>query len=264
MTTNEGVASVARIPTPIRLEIVRTIRAPRFVFFAVGLPIAVYFAYSVTGIGSPTGAAPDGLSWRVWLMVSMAAFGAMSATTLAAAGPPSVHAPARSTGAGTSAGARAPARAAARVRLAAAMVLAVPPLVLVAVAGAVVGVRLPPGEWVALTVVLWLGAVPFVVLGLLLGPLLDADADAANVVLPGILVVLAILGGLFEPVETFPGTLAAVARVVPSSHLADLGWTAIAGRTVDPVDVLVLAGYTMVIGSLVLWRTWSEDRRVGV
>jgi hypothetical protein len=52
--------------------------------------------------------------------------------------------------------------------------------------------------------------------------------------------------------------------VVPSYHLADLGWTAIAGRTVDPVDVLVLAGYALLIGALVLWRTWSEDRRVGV
>ncbi|MEA2578130.1 MAG: type transport system permease protein [Chloroflexota bacterium] len=262
MGPDQPVASVVRIATPLRLEISRTIRAPRFLFFAVGLPLAVYIAYSLTGIGSSTGAAPDGLSWRVWLMVSMAAFGAMSATTLIAAGPSSIHAHGQRTGARGNARAGAAASASAKARLVTAMVLALPPLVLLGVAGAVAGVRLPPAEWVALIVLLWLGAVPFAVLGLLLGPVLDADA--ADVVLPGILVVLAVLGGLFQPVETFPSTLAAIARVVPSYHLADLGWTAIAGRTVDPVDVLVLAGYALLIGALVLWRTWSEDRQVGV
>jgi ABC-2 type transport system permease protein len=261
MAPTQRVASVGRILTPIRLEIVRTIRAPRFLSLALGLPLGVYIAYALTGIGRPTDVAPDGLSWPSWLMVSMAAFGAMCATTVIAAGPcPSADSQRR--GAHTGSGAGAPARESAGPRLAVAMVLAAAPIILLGLAGALDGVRLPPGEWVALAVVLWLGAMPFFALGRFLGPLLDADT--VNVVLPGTLLVLAILGGLFQPAETFPSTLAAIARVVPSYHLADLGWTAIAGRTVDPVDVLVLAGYTLVIGALVLWRTWSEDRRVDV
>jgi ABC-2 type transport system permease protein len=108
----------------------------------------------------------------------------------------------------------------------------------------------------------WLGAVPFVAVGLLIGPLLDADTG--NVVLLGVIVLLAILGGLFQPIETFPTVLTAVARVVPSYHLADLGWTAIAGRSVDPIDVVVLTGYLLGIGAIIVWRNKSEDRRVGV
>jgi ABC-2 type transport system permease protein len=265
MAPNQRVASVGRILTPIRLEIVRTIRAPRFLSLVLGLPVGVYIAYALTGIGRPTDVAPDGLSWPSWLMVSMAAFGAMCATTVIAAGPcpsPDGHRPGACSGASTGSGAGAPAGESAGVRLAVAMVLAPAPIIVLGLAGALDGVRLPPGEWVALAVLLWLGAVPFFALGRFLGPWLDADT--VNVVLPGTLLVLAILGGLFQPAETFPSTLAAIARVVPSYHLADLGWTAIAGRTVDPVDVLVLAGYTLLIGALVLWRSWSEGRRVGV
>jgi ABC-2 type transport system permease protein len=148
------------------------------------------------------------------------------------------------------------------VRIVSAAVLALPPLVLLGLAGAVAGVRLSVGEWVAVGIVLWLGALPFVALGLLLGPLLDADTG--SVVLLAVLVVLAILGGLFQPIETFPAALAGVARVVPSYHLADLGWTAIARGTVDPFDVVVLTGYLLGIGAIVVVRNWSEDRRVGV
>jgi ABC-2 type transport system permease protein len=182
------------------------------------------------------------------MMVSMAAFGAMSAATVAAAGPP------------PSTPVRHPSGTTISARIASAMVLAVVPLLLLGLAGSFDGVRLPAGEWVALATGLWLGALPFVALGLLLGPVLDAETG--DVVLPAVLVVLAIVGGLFQPTETFPDVLATVASVVPSYHLADLGWTAIAGRAVDPVDVIVQTGYTLAIGALVLWRNWSEGRRV--
>jgi ABC-2 type transport system permease protein len=120
---------------------------------------------------------------------------------------------------------------------------------------------MPGGEWFALVISLWLGALPFVALGLLLGPVLDADTG--DVVLLGLLIVLAILGGLFQPIETFPGTPAAVALVLPSYHLADLGRTVIAAHAADPVDVLVLAAYTVGIGAVTVWRRRIEDARVG-
>ena len=64
--------------------------------------------------------------------------------------------------------------------------------------------------------------------------------------------------GLLRPVP-----LAALAPVVPSYRLADLGWTALAGRAPNPVDVVVLAGYTVAFGAVAVWRKRSEGSRVG-
>jgi ABC-2 type transport system permease protein len=141
------------------------------------------------------------------------------------------------------------------------MVLALPPLILLELAGAIEGVRLPGGEWVGLVVALWLGALPFMAFGLLLATILDADTG--DVVFLAVVVVLAIVGGLLQPIDTFPATLAAIAHVLPSYHLADLGWTAIAARAANPEDVLVLTGYTVVIGAIAVWRYRSEDARGG-
>jgi ABC-2 type transport system permease protein len=104
---------------------------------------------------------------------------------------------------------------------------------------------------------------PFVALGLLLGLLFDADTG--DVVLLCVLVLLAILGGLFQPIDTLPVPLAGLAPVLPSYRLADLGWTALAGRATNPVDVLVLAGYTVGFGAVAVavWRKRSEGSRVG-
>jgi ABC-2 type transport system permease protein len=240
---------MASVQGAVRREVLRGIRTRRFLVLGVFLPLAVYGLYTVTGIGRPAGETIVGIAWPAWLMASMAAFGAMSAATVLAAGCP------------TSTRAEAVSRPT-LVRIMAAIVVVVLPLVLLAVAGALDGVRLPVGEWAAFVAVLWLGALPFVALGTLLRPWLDADTG--TVVLGGILVVIAILGGLFQPIETSPAALTVVAHLMPSYHLADLGWTVIAGRAGDPLDVLVLAGYLLGIGAIVVWRYWIEGRRDGV
>ena len=94
------------------------------------------------------------------------------------------------------------------------MLLALPPLVVVGLAAAFDGVRLPGFEWVLLAGSLWLGAMPFVALGLLLGLLFDADAGAGASLLC-VLVLLAILGGLFQPIDTLQAPLAGLAPVLP-------------------------------------------------
>jgi ABC-2 type transport system permease protein len=243
--------SVLDLVALARLQIRQAIGDSRYLILGVALPLAIYFAYTVTGIGRPTAQSTQGIAWPSWLMVSMASFAAMSAATLIGAARPSSLRAARA-GTGTTV----------LVKTASAMVLAVPPVMLLGLAGAFAGVRLPVGEWVALVTLLWLGTLPFVALGLLLGPMLDADTE--GVVLLVVLVVLAVLGGLFQPIQTFPTALATVARVVPSYYLADLGWTMVARGKVDPVDVVVLTGYLLGIGAVVVWRNWSEDRRVGV
>jgi ABC-2 type transport system permease protein len=243
-----------------RLEATRGLRRPRFLVLGVALPLAFYISYQVAGIGGANGQALGGIAWPVYLMVSMAAFGAMNAAVGVAAGDwGDASEPVRS---GSSRVRRNP-RAGPNlfVRGAAAMLLSLPPLLVVGLAAALDGVRLPGLDWLLLAGSLWLGAIPFVALGLLLG--LIFDAETGDVVLLFVLVLLAILGGLFQPIDTLPAELAGLAPVLPSFRLADLGWTALADRTVNPVDVLVLAGYTLGFGGVAVWRKRTGDAQVG-
>jgi ABC-2 type transport system permease protein len=227
----------------VRLEVFHSVRGPRFLVLGIAIPLVVYVVYLLTGIGGATDELIRGIAWPSYLMVSMAAFGAMSAAV------------------GVAAGWRRAADTSLVVRAVSAMLIALPPLLVVALAAALDGLRLPSLEWLLVIASLWLGAVPFAALGLLLGPMLDADSG--DIVLLGILVPLAILGGLFQPIETFPTQLAGLAHVLPSYRLADLGWTALADHSVDPVDVLVLAGYTVGFGAAAVWRKRAEDAQVG-
>jgi ABC-2 type transport system permease protein len=252
-------AAVAEIIALLRQEILRGFRSPRFLFLGLGLPLAIYLAYMVSGIGGAPNRSIDGITWSSFLMVSMAAFGAMSAAVGIAAGrfgaaPPAVRPGIAGPGGGRVASALV-------ARLVSAIVLALPPLLLLELAGFVEGIHLPVWEWPVLVVSMWLGVLPFVAFGLLLGRSLAADTG--DVVLIGVVIVLAILGGLFEPIGTLPVALAALAHVLPSYHLADLGWTTIAARTADPADVLVLAGYTVGIGAVAVRRIRSEDALAG-
>jgi len=134
--------------------------------------------------------------------------------------------------------------------------------VLVLAAGALVnGVSLTPLEWVAAFAGLALGSLPFAALGILIGYVFDADSAQG-----GMMVTyfgLAILGGLWAPVASFPSVLVTIAHVLPSYHFADLGWRALAGRAPDPVDVAVLLAWAAAFGALVIWRYRAEERRQG-
>jgi ABC-2 type transport system permease protein len=243
----------------VRREIVQSIWSPRFLVLGICLPLVAYLGYMFTGIGGGTDRSIGGIGWPSYFMVSMAAFGVMSAA-VGIAGAPGRGVPGAAYGGAAGAGEERT-RPRLLARIITAIVLALPPLVLLGLAGALDGVHLPGVEWVTFIVLLWLGALPFVALGLLLGHILDTDLGDITVL--SILTALAILGGLFQPIVTFPPALAALAHVLPSFHLADLGWTVIALDTVDPVDVLVLAGYTVAIGAVAIWLKRNEDARVG-
>jgi ABC-2 type transport system permease protein len=121
--------------------------------------------------------------------------------------------------------------------------LTLPSLVVVALVGRFVnGVHLPLGTWLALVAVLWVGSVAFVALGLLVGLALEEKAAGGAIGFLG--VVLATLGGLWVPVEVFPGALRAVAHVLPSYWYAELGRDVAGGPGSAAGAVLALAGFT--------------------
>lgn len=228
---------------------IQVARTWRYLVVVLGVPLAFYILYTVAAVGGRAERLVGGMSWGGYFMVSMAAFGAIGAAVGIGTERPGRWRPFEGGGSGWRwlIG-----------RAAVAMILVMPPVAVVCLAAAVVnGVQLPVGGWLELLVSLWLGALPFVALGLLLGATLDADA--AGVTAFGAAIVLAILGGLFQPIESLPSVIVAIAHVLPSYHLAALGWAALAGRGPDPADLLVLAAYTVILGAGLRWRAGGND-----
>jgi ABC-2 type transport system permease protein len=232
----------------LRLELRRMLRNRRYILFVFAVPIAFYLLFTaVYGDDAPRG----GVTAAAYLMVSMATYSAMLAAT-AANGPR--LATERATGWTTQLRATPlPAWAYVATKAISAMVITIPAIALIAViAGVHSGVHLSAGGWAQLGVTMWLGAWAFAALGLCLGYLLDADtAQGATMLL---LLALAMLGGIFVPVEVMPDAMRAIAPALPSYRLADLGWRAVAGQAPLLTDGLVLAGYTAVLGGLTAWR----------
>ncbi len=117
------------------------------------------------------------------------------------------------------------------------------------------GVALSRGDWSLLLAVHLLGAIPFCLLGLNVG--LRLGGSAAMGVTNLLFMALAVLGGLWFPLQFFPQWLQAVASALPSHHLAQLALMA-AGR-LDPsgagLHVLAALAFTALFGTLAL-RAW--------
>jgi ABC-2 type transport system permease protein len=241
--------------TYLRLEVLRALRNRRYVVFTLGFPLLFYLLF--TGIYDRQARAA-GLDFDALYMVSMAAYGALGA--------------ALNTNGARLAMERAggwarqlrvtPLSAPAYVlaKTLTALVAAGPAVLLVSLAGvAVHGVRLSAGAWAAYLAGTWLGALPFAVLGVLAGYLFDSDSAQGGALL--LYFVLAILGGMWFPVQVMPKVMADAARLLPSYHYAALGWNAVTGQPIGWGHLAVLVGYGAAFAALAAWRYRHDEAR---
>jgi ABC-2 type transport system permease protein len=82
--------------------------------------------------------------------------------------------------------------------------------------------------WFELTALLWVTALPFAVLGIFIGFMVNAKA--AFPVVTALMFVLGYFGGRCNPVGTMPHGLQVAARVLPSFHHAALGRALLDGQ----------------------------------
>ena len=249
-----GVGTVRAMTAYLALEVRRAVRNRRYLAFAIAFPVVFYLLY--TGVLQGKDAAPNP-AWNAWFMVSMVAYGMIGAS-LSNAVPIAQE---RATG-WTRQLRITPLPAAAWVatKLLVAYLVSLPALVFVALAAVAVNhVSLEPLTWLTLVVSLAIGVLPFAGLGLLIGFFLEPGAAQGAMAISYF--SLAILGGLWTPVSTFPDTIATIARIMPAYHFGNLGWTALAGLTIDLEDVLALAAWAAVIFGLVAWRYRVTEQR---
>ncbi|MGW2859157.1 ABC transporter permease [Streptomyces sp. SDr-06] len=224
----------------IKLEMRRTLRDASFVTFGIGMPVLMYLLFTNIGGGQNSDA-----DWKVASMVGMAAYGALGA--------------ALGTGTGVASDksigwlrqlriAPLPPTRVVTGRAISGSVTVLPGILAVLLSGALInGVRLDAWQWTALTLLLWIGALPFTMLGL--GNGYRLSAQATGVVNVACLMGLAILGGLWFPVSAFPGWLRKVAEYTPTHRFADLGWATSQGHAPGAATIALMAAWLVVFGA---------------
>ncbi|MFE0171872.1 ABC transporter permease [Streptomyces sp. NPDC059002] len=225
----------------IRLEVRRTLRETTFVVFGVGMPVLMYLLF--TNIGGADGA--DAQDWKTGTMVGMAAYGALGSALATGTGV------AEDKSIGWLRQLRiTPMRPRDVVlgRALAGSVTVLPSVAAVLVAGALVNdVQLGAGQWTALLLLLWLGALPFTLLGI--GNGYRLTAQTTGVVNVACNLGLAVIGGLWFPVSEFPDWLRTIGAYTPAHRFADLGWSATDGNAPGLGTITVLGAWLLAFGS---------------
>jgi ABC-2 type transport system permease protein len=239
----------------IRFEVIRILRNVRFLSFTVAVPALLYLLLDGIYGGDRVGEVAAG----VYLLVAMAAYGAIGAA-LSANG----AALAAERASGWLRQLRVTPlsdRAWLAARLALALVAVAPGVLAVSLCAAVVGhVGLSPARWLVLDGLLLLGSLPFGLLGMLVGLLLDAQsAQPAQVLL---LMLLSFGGGLFFPVSAFPSGVRPILESLPSYHLLSLGEQLAIGRPPALDQLAGLVGSVVLLGALAL-VVWRRSDRAG-
>lgn len=237
----------------ILLETSRAWRNRRFLIFTVFMPLAFFFLWSnIFGNGST-----QGISSKAYLMTSMAAYGTLTAAVSSGAR----IAIERASGWNRQLRLTALAPWSYFVgKVAVAMVLAVPSILLVFLAGGLLEhVQLSAAEWVTSGVALWVGLLPFAALGVVVG--YTAGPDAVQAVAPLITLGLSLLGGLWIPVQAMPTAMADAAHAFPSYWLGELARFALAHSAFDGRSVAVLLAWTVVFGLLAVRLFRRETAR---
>ena len=239
-----------------RFEVGRLLRSWKFLAITVGFPVLFYVLFLRDRSAGEI--VDGGVQWREYLMVSMCSFGALIAALNAGGSRLSME-----RAGGWARQLRVtpmPAWSYVAVKMSTSMLVVLPVVALVElVAGTFGGVALAPGTWIGLTALLWLTALPFAALGVLVG--FAVSTEAVFPVVTGLMFVLGYFGGLFTPVNHMPNALQVLAHTLPNFHHLALGLELLSGHTLGASHWLVLGGYTVVLTGAVVWKHRLEEAR---
>ena len=258
-TTRAGAVTAPR-PRVLRyaaLDLRRQLRDRAGIFFIVALPAFLYLVFGL-GDDEPYGSA----NVAMYVMVSMAAYGAVTATTTIAA----VATTEQTLGWGRQlALTPLPRLHFVALKTGVAMAVASVPIALIFVIGALTGARGSTADWVLTAVLVWGGSALFAVYGLAV--CLVFKGAGAPQVASGLIVVMSFLGNVFTPMD---GIVLALGRFTPLYGYAGLARYPItegelpmdAGH--DPVWLLVanVCAWTAIFAGTAVWGLRRRGERV--
>jgi ABC-2 type transport system permease protein len=239
--------------TYLHFEILRTFRNRRFLLFSLAFPLILFFSIA----SAHRSATLDGISFPLYFMTSMAAWGTMVATI--------------SSGARIAAERQIgwtrqmritplPERTYFSVKIVSGYLMALLTMAALYGAGTSLGVRLSAGGWLRMTALLLIGLVPFAVIGILLGHLMKVDS--LGPALGGVTTLFALLGGAWGPLAT-GGLFLTIVKCLPSYWLVQAGKSALGTNGWPPPEAwIVIAAWTVVMARLAMIVYRRDTARV--
>jgi ABC-2 type transport system permease protein len=240
--------------TYTRYEVLRAFRNRRFFVFSIGFPLVLYLV-----IAAPNRDQHDfggsGIDAPLYLMVGLAAFGTMNAVL----GTGARIAAERSTGWNRQLRLTplSP-RAYFRTKVLTAYLTAMVTIVLLYAAGALLGVRISPGRWIEMTLLMLIGLIPFAALGILIGHLIGLDSIGPA--MGGTTALLGLLGGVWFPIGT-DGVMHDIAVLLPSYWLVQASHVAVGGTAWRSTGWLVVAAWSVVVALAAVWAYRRDTSR---
>ncbi|TMV14412.1 ABC transporter permease [Paenibacillus thermoaerophilus] len=220
-----------------RAEALRIVRSPFFLIFSIGMPLAFYFLFAALN-GSDT--VIESTVYGAYSLMSMTAF-SLVGTAVSQFGIRLAYErrdgwvrTLRLTPLSPSAWVGS--------KIAAHLVMHLAILLLLFASGGLVyDLNLSIGVWISSGLWLWIGSVPFLALGALLGTMRHADAAIAvgNVLHLG----MSVLGGLWMPLSVMPKWMQMVGQWLPTHRYAHGAWNLLAGSPPSAADWMILAGF---------------------
>lgn len=233
--------------TYARLDLRRQLRDRMGMFFIVGLPT---FMFLVFGLGSDDAVGSGNVA--MYVMISMAAYGAVTATTSVAGS----AATEQVMGWGRQLG-LTPMRPLSFVaaKAAVAMIVAAMPVALIFAIGALTGARGDVTDWLLAAAVVWLGSALFAIYGLAIC-LVFRGSNAPGIA-SGMIVVMAFLGNVFTPMSGFMLDLGRLTPLYGYVALARFpltdGHLPIDGRDPLWLPVANVLAWTVIFAALAMW-----------
>lgn len=237
----------------VRAEVVRTFRNRRFLLFSLVFPLVLLLTIG----GANKSKQLDGISFPLYYMTGMAAYGSMIAIISSGARISSERLVGwtrqlRITPLRTSVYFEA--------KILCGYLMALLTIVVLYLAGTALSVRLDARQWATMTLLLLIGLIPFAVLGVMVGHLLKPDSIGPAV--GGVTALFAIIGGAWGPLSTSHGFVI-VAKLLPSYWLVQSGKVAFGGSGWPPAEAwIVIAVWTLVLTRLAVLAYRRDTARV--
>lgn len=242
-----------------RAEMIKFWRVPVFGFFSIGLPLIIYIFFGLRQATQPI-APHSAITVGTYVMASMAAYTVGNVMVFSFG-----MALAIERGQKQDLLLRASPLPAWTYLLAkvinAALFALLALIVLFVFAHFAASVNLSANTWIALTLRLLLGSIPFIGLGLGFGYL--AGPNAAPAVINFVYLPIAFASGIFIPVDLLPDFIRNLAPYLPLNPFVELAWDAIGVPQTRAVstDVLFLVAYAVGFFLLAVWA-YRRDQAV--
>ena len=242
------------------IEFKRRLRNRRTLVFTIVMPIALFLLVGLPLRSTALTETPikdGGLSVASYILISMAVYGAMVAST-SAGGAVAVE---RATGWSRQLRLTPLAPVAyIAIKVISGLVLGLIAVVATYAAGALTGVTMPLPALIWSGLAAWLGSLVFTALGLFIGYLVPSE----NVMqfLGPILAILALFGGLFTPLDSFPSPIPEIASFTPVYGLGEIARAPLTGAPFDGWAVVNIVAWLAIfsVGAALAFR--RDTKRV--